>query len=375
VNGNQPGHRPRNRRRRLALAPAVLLLLLPGCSEQEIVAEYGHRTGLAGTSSVNGTAVLGEMFAKAGHSVESKRALTPSLGDAQAIVWFPDSYQVPPEDVRKWLDRWLWEEPGRTLIYVGRGYDAEPTYWRKVLAKVAADQKSQCKLRQAFAEARVKSKRGKLKNHDECDWFELINNDPPLEASSLEGPWAAEIDVAKTDIELSQEMVPLEWFEVLLESEDHALVSREVTRAGDTWRQRVFVANGSFLLNFALVNHEHRKLAGRLIELVGPPGRVVFLESGEKGPRIFNADPAPELPQTLALFGVWPINVVLLHFAVLGIIFGFARWPIFGNPQSGEPVNVSNFADHAVALGKLLQRTAQRDYAVRRLAEYRNLKP
>ncbi len=258
---------------------------------------------------------------------------------------------------------------------MGRGCDAELLYWRKVLPKAPADQKSQYLFRQTAAQARVRAERGKLPDHDGCGWFELINNDPAQEASSLEGPWAAEIDAAKTEIELTQELVPLEWFEVLLESEDHALISREVARAGDGWRQKVLVTNGSFLLNFALINHEHRKLAGRLIELAGPPGRVVFLESDEKGPRIFSEDPTPELPQTLALFAVWPISVVLLHFAVLGIIFGFARWPIFGNPQAGESAGTSNFADHAVALGKLLQRSKQRDYALRRLAEYRNLKP
>jgi hypothetical protein len=372
---NPGGFHFRSRRRWLTAAPVVLSLLLAGCGEEEIVVDYGHRAGTTGAESLNGTAVFGRMFESAGHQVESKRVLAPSLDEVQTIVWFPDSYRVPAEDARDWLDRWLWSEPGRTLIYVGRGYDAEPRYWQQVASQLPADVKPQATLRRTRAESRVRAERGHLPDHDECDWFELINNDPVTEISSLEGPWAADVDVAKADLELTQQMIPTEWFEVLLESKDQALVSREVRRVGNTWRQRVFVANGSFLLNFGLVNHENRKLAGRLIESVGPPGRVVFLESGENGPRMLDGDSKPELPQTLALFAVWPINAVLLHFVVLGIIFGFASWPIFGNPKAEESAGASNFSDHAVALGKLLQRTQQHGYAARRVAEYRNLKP
>ena len=355
--------------------PWLLLLLLTGCREGEIDATYGHHTGLAGIQSVNGTAVLGEMFLKAGHQVDTKRALTPSLEDAQTIAWFPDSYHAPSEEVLAWLDRWLWSQTGRTLIYVGRGYDAELTYWKKVLPEAAADQKSEYRYRQTVAQERVKHESRDLEDREECDWFVLVNNDPKVEATSLKGDWAAGIDAAKAEIELTQKMQPPDWFEVLLETGDQPIVSRQVSRAGGASHQLLFVVNGSFLLNFALVNHEHRKLAGRLIEAAGPPGHVVFLESGEGGPKILNSDPTPDLPQTLALFAVWPLNVVLLHFAVLGIIFGFARWPIFGNPQDGEPANASSFSNHAAALGKLLQRTGRRDYATRRLTEYRNLKP
>ena len=39
------------------------------------------------------------------------------------------------------------------------------------------------------------------------------------------------------------------------------------------------VANGSFLVNLQLVNKEHRKLAGKLIDEVPKGSRVVFIEA------------------------------------------------------------------------------------------------
>ena len=66
--------------------------------------------------------------------------------------------------------------------------------------------------------------------------------------------------------------------ESLLESDQGLIVGRL-----DVGQSQLLVAsNGSFLLNATLVNHEHRKLAGKLIDTIGPGGRdVVFLESGQ----------------------------------------------------------------------------------------------
>ena len=66
--------------------------------------------------------------------------------------------------------------------------------------------------------------------------------------------------------------------------------------------QLIVVANGSFLLNLPLVNHEHRKLAGKLIDAVGPPGQtVVFLESFAGGPPISD-DPSGGMPTGAEIF-------------------------------------------------------------------------
>jgi hypothetical protein len=134
----------------------------------------------------------------------------------------------------------------------------------------------------------------------------------------------------------------------------------------------ILVENGSFLLNMPLVNHEHRKLAGKLIDHIGPPSkRVVFLQSNAGGPPIRDNDATNGPSSSLALFGVWPISGVLVHLAALGIAFSLARWPIFGLPRSHERDSLTDFSAHVSAIGELLRETGDASYARGLLRNYR----
>ncbi|MCE9548386.1 MAG: hypothetical protein K8T25_23170 [Planctomycetia bacterium] len=130
------------------------------------------------------------------------------------------------------------------------------------------------------------------------------------------------------------------------------------------------MTNGSFLLNFPLLNHEHRKLAVRLVGEVGSGRKVAFLESGADGPRLLEEEPAIEIPSGLEMFGIWPMNLLLLHLAVLGVVFCLARWPIFGRPTSAPPQATSDFGKHIDALGELLELSRDQSYARTRTLAY-----
>ena len=110
-----------------SLSPLLcLLLLLAGCS-RDIETVYGQREGTEASTSVNGTAVFADMFTLAGHRVSSWHMLSPRLQQkADCIVWFPNDFQPPSDDVRHWFEDWLSDKPDRTLIYVGRDFDAAP---------------------------------------------------------------------------------------------------------------------------------------------------------------------------------------------------------------------------------------------------------
>ncbi len=147
--------------------------------------------------------------------------------------------------------------------------------------------------------------------------------------------------------------------------------------AGRFWRsywddsQILVVANGSWLLNLPLVEHEHRRLAGRLIDSCGPPGRVCFLESGPGGPRISESD--KNLPLLVRAFTVWPLSVVLLHLTLVGILFCFCVFPIFGRPRNLPVETVSDFGKHVAAVGELLERRADAEHAQQRIQQYHQL--
>jgi hypothetical protein len=128
--------------------------------------------------------------------------------------------------------------------------------------------------------------------------------------------------------------------------------------------QLLFVTNGSFLLNLPLVNHEHRQLAGRLIDDCGEPGKVVFWESST-----FRAT-STEQPSDWSALTTWPLNFILLHLAVLGMLYILWRFPIFGLAHTLRPPATSDFGKHVEALGKLMAATGDEGYARRKLTEY-----
>src|SRR5688572_26212155 len=118
-----------------------LICMAAGCSEvDDIRSTYGRRRGTKGTESVNGTAVFSEMFVQAGHRVSSWYRLSPRLEHAQVIVWAPDNFLPPSQEVRLHLDAWLAAQDGRTLIYVGRDFDAAIYYWESVKSSVPVEQ-------------------------------------------------------------------------------------------------------------------------------------------------------------------------------------------------------------------------------------------
>jgi hypothetical protein len=354
--------------------PVLLLslLLLAGCDPEDISDRYGGREG-ADIDSVNGTSVLGEMITKAGHRVSSARELSPQLGRrANCIVWFPDDFNPPTRAVRSWLEDWLWDEPGRTLVYVGRDFDAATWYWAKVQPSAPAAQAAEVAARLSRARSRFLAERGELPEQRDCDWFTVDGRSRPRRVGKLQGDpqWLAEIDPAKVEIELRGGIEPSAEAQVLLKSDDDVLVSRE--EIGDS--QLLIVANGSFLLNLPLVNREHRKLAGKLIAQVGPPGRaVVFLESDAGGPPIRHEDPGVRMPSGLEILLISPLDWIFVHLAVVGVLFCFCRWPIFGLPRELPREATSDFGKHIAALAELLERSRDRTYAEGRLTHYRAL--
>ena len=155
--------------------------------------------------------------------------------------------------------------------------------------------------------------------------------------------------------------------ESLLTANGRVLAAR-LTRNHWHDSQIIVVADGSWLLNLPLVDHANRRLAAALIDECGPPGRVCFLESDASGLRITDSD--AELPLVLQMFTVWPVNLFMLHLVLVGLIYCFYVWPIFGRPQRLPDDRVSDFGKHITAVGELLERGQDYAYAKSQIEEY-----
>jgi len=346
---------------------------------EDIYSEYGKRQGYVRGESVNGTNVLAEMFERRGHKVITWRKLSPKLNKVDTIVWFPDNMEPPTEKQREWLEKWLSEDYNRTLIYVGRDYDAEILYWESVLPNAPKDEKPKIKERLELAKKRHDQVRESLPDDKDADWFVVRDNATRREVRQLDGPWVWEndIDAEKTWIQwqgyLDEPKNGVYESEVLLSSQGDPLVMQIEDPYGYEWGSGkiIVVANGSFLLNLPLVNHEHRKLAGLLIDQVQQGETVAFVESGANSPlRIHESDFNTQNQAWYAMLTVWPLNAVILHIAATGIVFCFAAFPIFGRPHTIVTDEASDFGKHIDALGKLLAKTQDREYALARLTHY-----
>lgn len=365
----------------------MILLLCVGCGKPDSLDDaYGRRRGTPGRASVNGTAVLAGMFQRAGHRVFTTRRLSPRLDRADVIVWVPDDFKPPTKEVMAYLEAWLRREPDRTLVYVGRDFDAAVAYWRKMLARAPADQALQIKRGLAVKQSEYDAARRAIPNTYDGPWLTTERDVAPRQVRTLRGPWSDGVDAAQVEIRLRSRMGLPRWADVgegvgdedgfvesgqadcLLASDEDVLVSRICRRYGIDG-QVIVVASGAFLLNMPLVNHQHRILAGRLIQECGPPGQsVAFLESGPAGVAISSSD--NEMHHLLRAFSQWPINCILFHLTMLGIVYCISVFPIFGRPRNLPPAPQSDFGKHVDALGGLMQRSGDRQFARLRLTQY-----
>lgn len=373
---NQASTSPQFWRSTLALC---LVVGIAGCQPSDTVqTTYGQRKGW-GETSLNGTKVLSNMFEAAGHRVRSWQYLSPSLEKADVIVWAPDDFEPPSWEVQDWLYYWATDtRPGgapRVLIYVGRDYDASVDYWTKMQSQAPPGLGAEYKRRLAEAKNDVARNRpNTLAPQEKGGWFSLDDAQKPSQVKQLAGPWAEGIDSSATEIHRHTQLSPsFDDNEVLLSNEQGDALVSQINLDGyrNVYGRVILVENGSWLLNAPLVNREHRKLAGKLVDSIGPPERsVVFLESDAGGPPITDEDPNATPPTGLQMFLVWPIGAVLTQLAALGIIVAAMKWPIFGVPRRLRERSATDFASHIAAVGRLLGQGTNRNHAINLLRVY-----
>lgn len=365
--------------------------LLGGCSDY-IKDDYGESRGHSGKQSVNGTAALVDMFEQAGCKVRRWSRMSPRLQSADVIVWIPDSFSAPSAAHRRFVDEWLQDDAGRTLIYVGRDFDAAVAYWDIINER--AKQISDPKSRQFDSKRRIATtKHTDARDKDHGDvyggWFVVDTSGQREHIKKISGPWATLVTPENTNLEIGhfletptvdqlpagadEKLIPNT--KVLLSVNEKSLIQRVWYDHWDN-SQIIVVSNGSFLLNLPLVNHEHRKLAAKLIDDVvhrDPPRvqeDVVFLVSSGSGPKVHDTEPTRFSGTGLKAFLSWPLGAILLHLFGWGLIFCVWKFPIFGKPETPQVEPTADFGQHVTALGHQLQRTGNLQYAQEQLAHY-----
>jgi hypothetical protein len=383
---------------------AVLALTMVGCTQRELPVEYGRRQAAPAGQSVSGTAALARLFELNGSTVRGAAKLSDRLDRSQVIIWAPDTFKGPSAAERTYLESWLYNQGygGRTLIYIGRDFDPAERYWELISADSKPPESFERKRRWADIKSSNEAERAAIPPRQSYEWFDMVGGLGERKIDSLDGPWAQGVDPAKADLWLNTRLdlpsgkvspvIPAPvlfpaWTkkatkapvnqhvqlgtgtaEILLQSENDMLAFRH------TWdevpsSQVIVVANGSFCLNMPLANAEHRKLAMRLVRAC-PSGNVVFLESGAAGVPIKETSDG-ERGHAWRLMMSWPLGVIVIHFAALGLVFLIARFLQFGRARSLPRTKLADFGKHVEALGQLMARTKDHAYATNNLQQYR----
>ncbi len=374
---------------------ATVGLLVTGCSRQPVVPStgYGRISGSGYADSLNGTRAFRNMVIQSGLRVKKVDKLTPRLDRFQNAVWFVDDRRAPTaETVERWED-WLYEGYGRTLVVVGRDFEADVLYWQDMLDRTT-DPASRdfYQYRLALAKSRQDRERtrpivdvgaapaapgssgavpsaGPAGNEAlRCEWYHLETTSE-FRGKNFRGPASNVADVRRTAIYCRQWLAPNATaydFEPLLLVDGVPFVY-SLSRPEWDGGRIIVVANGAFLLNYPLTNPEHRVLAQMLIDEMPFWGDVVFLESGAE---VTIRENDYEMHNQWAWIGNPPLRYIVPHLLLWGVIFSFVIFPIFGRPRRLPRKPTTRFRDHVEALGKLLKKTGSTDQARRWIEEY-----
>lgn len=143
--------------------------------------------------------------------------------------------------------------------------------------------------------------------------------------------------------------------------------------------QLLVVSSGSLISNLALTDPEGRRLAESLLQAAdrqSPQQRrsIGFLVTGGGGTTVSEStDSNPSGVTGTEHLTVWPLSVVTLHLAFLGLLACLIMLPIFGRPRRLASRPTNDFSEHLRAVGSLLARTGGSRFARQRIDDYHRL--
>jgi hypothetical protein len=391
----------------------MMLFGTVGC-RQEVQTTYLPPTSY--DRSLNGISVFNNLATRRGHALRTEMVINAYARNCDVLVWFARRTGCPKEETVQQIENWLAAKPGRTFVYVGRAYESTWDYWSAVEAMALApteEDRREIARRKRDAESNLRaflakpnqgnaseSRRRQETKQDEspdnpfiifdddssrwigrnteCSWFETTLREKQSKVTAISGSpeWTNDMDTGKLQLTCYEDWDFADDVEPLLIVSGEAVEDRTcVARKRIAESQAIFVTHAGFLLNYPLVNHEHRKLAGRLIDTFGTPKKRVCVYIGSSEINFDKSnDVSEQSPHVLlTLLHIWPLSVILCHLIVLCAAFCFYKWPILGRPRKLAESPVTDFGKHIDAYAALLAEAKDDDYTLKQITDAYNL--
>ncbi|QEG40692.1 hypothetical protein [Roseimaritima ulvae] len=392
--------------------------LLLGCSRSgSLDTSFGVSHGRSGHNSINGFGSLREGYHAAGWESRTIGRLGDRMLRLDAMVWTPTEPVRIYSQETEWFEDWL-SGGGKTLIYVLNDSGSEADYWRNAARLAPPAQRMEYRRRAARADFR-RSEFLRTKSISPGNgWFQIEPLDYPQPLGIPQGRWAPRASQARSadtppppieglpygdlqvlyqiqefdsdkapapaaqptvfgpgvsvqlnDDEAAYSETPVR-LQNMLSSEQSLPVVTRITSSSWKKSQIIVVAGGSLLSNYGMTTEPGRHLGANLIAATGPAGEIGFLISDSAGVRISNAFTEENRATGMELLTVWPLSLVTIHLALVGLVVCLILAPIFGRPRNEQQPSQSDFADHIDAIATLMKRMDSDDYARHRISEY-----
>ncbi len=158
--------------------------------------------------------------------------------------------------------------------------------------------------------------------------------------------------------------------EQLLIGEDGTPLVMRLTSDRYPDSQIITLANGAPLFNGMMVDANLRSICMNIAGEIGDDARIALLPYDRRGIQVSHVPDIENEVAGLSVLMTWPLNILMAHLAFLGLLICVALFPILGRPQSLKSSNVSDFGQHAEALGQLLEGTRDKPYALQMVSDY-----
>lgn len=173
----------------------LFFCLLSGCSSwlPELV-PFGAVSAPDHNRSLNGLGLHRKMWESSGAKCLTPQRLSPKLDNMDVIVLVGQSFEPPGLTARRWLEDWLAQEPGRTVVYFGRDFNADLQYRRQTISQLEPALQPRGEELLAMSEVRELNLRlRELPESTFCGWFFFDTQHPNTVYQNFTGSWADDL--------------------------------------------------------------------------------------------------------------------------------------------------------------------------------------
>ncbi len=332
--------------------------------QSELRTGYGRCRGLQYATSINGTAMLKHFLESQNCDVVVNRTLSPAIENFDLLIWAPDSWDVPSESVIERINLWLRSGQNRTLVYIGRDYDASMEYWQNVINTVTGEPRELALRELSQSRLNWLAQSGESLQQLDCEWFTIEPGVSGNSQARLIGEVTDDLFVRGEVVWGERRIIPKSQspFRIrsLIETETSEVFAFELT-SRDSFANRIIVVNnGSFLLNYPFARKSRRPLAEELLAKVSQTEyygcRVMLLESGPQGLIVSDSE---NVGGQLAWVVEAPLKYIVPQIVILGVMYCFVVFPILGRPRRLVTQTESRFGRHLEALGRMWAKTGR----------------